>query len=304
MKRVELLSGINLNVISDEKFKTNSVSINFITPLTKEDVTVNAILPNLLEKGYDGCSDFIEFNHKLEELYGASAQSFIQKVGDYQIVTIYATAIDDKFTLNKESITNELCSIVCKMAFNPIFKDGMFLEKEVELEKQTLCDIISSEINDKGTYAILKGISEMCSDEPYGIYKNGFIDKAKEITAKSATEAYKNLVKKSRIEIMFVGCGNPQEEIFKNAVSQLDRQYIQLAPISMHIKSQKEEIVNRMNVNQAKLFMGMGSDLKNNDSATKIMATILGGSPTSKFFVNVREKLSLCYFVNSGSEAN
>ncbi|MFR1478829.1 MAG: insulinase family protein [Hydrogeniiclostridium mannosilyticum] len=57
-----------------------------------------------------------------------------------------------------------------------------------------------------------------------------------------------------------------------------------------------------MDVAQSKLVMGFRTGIAIPDSrlsAAKLMCTIFGGTPHSKLFLNVREKLSLCYYCSS-----
>ena len=57
-----------------------------------------------------------------------------------------------------------------------------------------------------------------------------------------------------------------------------------------------------MNVTQAKLVIGwrLGEAMEEpNPAALRVFASLFGGSTASKLFVNVREKLSLCYFASA-----
>jgi predicted Zn-dependent peptidase len=54
-----------------------------------------------------------------------------------------------------------------------------------------------------------------------------------------------------------------------------------------------------MDVNQAKLVIGLRSGMENeNDDyfPFRVMTDIFGGGPYSRLFLNVREKMSLCYY--------
>ena len=61
-----------------------------------------------------------------------------------------------------------------------------------------------------------------------------------------------------------------------------------------------------MPVNQGKLTMGFRTGAytaKKNGYIFTVFNEIFGGSPTSKLFENVREKMSLCYYCSSAPEA-
>lgn len=301
LKSTSIANGVNFNAIIDSRFKTNRISINFVTVLDKRTVTANAILPFLLKKSYNGCDDFMQFNRRLQSLYGASVDGNVYKLGDYQEVSLGISCIDDRFSLDGDSITDKACEILCSMALNPALSGGVFRETEVELEKMTLVDTIESEINDKRTYALNRLVRTMCPDEPFGMPKYGYKDEAEALTPETVTTAYERLLNTARIEIMFTGCGGDDMAlaVFKKVFGSIKREYTPLAPITTHAPQSGRDEVEHMAVNQSKLVMGFANGLPSDDkavSATKLMVAAFGGTVTSKLFVNVREKLSLCYY--------
>lgn len=302
LKSIEISSGVNFNAITDKRFKTNRISINFVTKLDKKLVTTNALIPQLLKKGYEGCNNFTELNRKLENLYGAFINADVQKKGDYQILTLCITGIDDRFSLENESIIQKMSEILCNMAFKPIIKDGGFPKEQVDLEKNYLMDSIDAELNEKRLYAINNAINLMCKDEPYGLPVHGFKDKVSDITPKSAKEQYDKVIKTSRIEIIFSGCGDDSKAlgVFKEAISTVSRKYLEIEPIKVHPANAKvNEDTEIMKVSQSKMVLGFSSGVTIKDMqapAMRLMVAVLGGTPSAKLFVNVREKLSLCYY--------
>ena len=59
-------------------------------------------------------------------------------------------------------------------------------------------------------------------------------------------------------------------------------------------------------ISQCKLVMGFRVAIKNEKHlfSAKLMTALLGGTPTSKLFVNVRETLSLCYYCSANFNKN
>lgn len=302
LKSVEIAKGVNFNSVVDERFKTNRISINFITMLDAEKATINAIVPNILKKGHKESPNFTSFNQELENLYGAFVAGYVQKVGDYQVLSLAVTSIDDKFSLENENITKSVSEILCKMALQPILENDVFVAKEIALEKTSLIDMIESEVNEKRVYAINNLIKLMCEGEPFGVPKYGYVEKVEAITPETAKQAYDKLVKNAKIEIMFTGCGdeNSAIDVFKNAFSTVAREYETLPKISIHNKLMgNKEKEDKLAVSQSKMVLGFANNLSADDTmvtANKLMIALFGGTPSSKLFVNVREKLSLCYY--------
>ena len=81
--------------------------------------------------------------------------------------------------------------------------------------------------------------------------------------------------------------------------------------MSTQIIKEVDEVKNieeKMDITQSKLVMGFRSGVSNEDkeevAAFKLMVAILGGTPQSKFFVNVREKYSLCYYCAARADSS
>lgn len=302
LKSIEIASGVIFNTIIDKRFKTNRISINFVTELKAETVTVNALIPQLLKKGFVGCENYTQLHQKLQELYGAYIGADVQKKGDYQILSLCVTGIDDKFSLENESIIQKTADILCRMALEPITEEDGFSKQYVELEKNSLIDSIEAELNEKRIYALNNALRIMCKDEPYGLPMYGFKEKVAEITPQSAKKQYDNILKTAKIEIMFTGCGDDSSaiEVFTKAFQALDRAYSPIPAIAAHPPSkditEKTEIIA---VSQSKMVLGFSASTTSKDilaPAMRLMVAILGGTPSAKLFLNVREKLSLCYY--------
>lgn len=301
-QREELSDCIYLNTISDARFKTNRISIFLVTELQEKTAAAYALLPNLLRKGNQQHPDFTEFNQYLNELYGAYVDCGVQKRGDAQLVTLSIVSIDDKFTLHGEELTAKLVETLCEMLLCPAFENNFFSEKEIALEKETLIDTIRAEINEKRTYALNRANRLMCAGEPAGLSKYGTVEQVQALTKEEVTAAYHQLLKTARIELFFTGSGDASiaKELFKNRLSTLVRE-ANPGKLAMPHQPQEQliEEMERIDVAQSKMVLGFSTgtmETPEQMAATQMMVAILGGTPLSKLFVNVREKLSLCYY--------
>ena len=92
-------------------------------------------------------------------------------------------------------------------------------------------------------------------------------------------------------------------EEFEKHFSEIERKDIfscenKIIKKTSHIKEAKEI----MDVVQCKLMMGFRTEIAKPDEdveSVKVMNALLGGTAQSKLFLNVREKLSLCYYCSS-----
>lgn len=301
-KREELHPGISFNCISDERFKTNKLSVHFVMPLLEEKASVNALVPSLLRKGCRRFPDFTKLNQYLNTLYGAFVGSGVEKFGDYQVVNLFVSGIDDQFTLEDEKITEELSVLLSEMIFDPVLDGDAFIAEEVEIEKKSLADAILAELNEKRGYAINTATKIMCNGEPYGLNPYGTVEQVKAITPKDVYAAYQEMLAKARVEIMFVGGGDETvaKKVFAEKFAEVERSYEVLPEIALHLPKEEEQAVTeRMDVSQSKMVLGFSTGIASDPtalSALRVMTAVFGGTPMSKLFLNVREKLSLCYY--------
>ncbi len=302
LERTQLTEGVFFSAVTDSKFKHNRISISFITPLKKETAADNAVVPFLLRRGSKSCPDYTELERKLCRLYGASLDADVSKVGEYQIVGISVQCIDDRYSLEGEKITAQCAALLADLAFDPCIINGQFDEEITAREREFLVDTIAAEINDKRSYALRRCKEHMCEGEAISLRKYGELDSAAAITGGSAATAYRNLREKANIEIMFVGSGSPAStrDIFKNLFAGIKRSaHIYKIADRKPAPATPREHIEKMEVAQSKLVMGLRVDAVGDYSQlrpVRVMAALLGGTPFSRLFVNVREKLSLCYY--------
>ncbi|NMA79438.1 MAG: insulinase family protein [Clostridiales bacterium] len=298
INRVKIANSVYFSGITDERYKTNRISINLIMPLDKETASANAIVPSILTRGNESYPDFMKLTKKLHGLYGAVLSNTVGKLGDAQVCTVSISGIDDAYALSGEKLTEEMASILIECLLNPVLEDGLFKDKNFNLEKNNLIDQIDAEINDKRTYSINRASAIMCEDEPYGINRYGSKESAEKLTNSMAYDAYKRMLNESRIEIIFVGCGdyNNAKTVFEKAFSALDRSDSPMPETVLSApKSEPLTHTDRLQVNQSKMVLGFKTDC-DDVSAMRLMTALYGGTPTSKLFMNVRERLSLCYY--------
>ena len=306
-KQIEIKKGIKLNVIQTNKFKTNLIAIMLTTKLDRENVTKNALIPAVLRRGTKTLKTQEEINKKLEEMYGASLDCGLDKTGDNQVLKFYIETVNDEFLpQNSEDMLKKSLEQIFEFVFNPYLENDGFKKEYVEQEKENLKQIIEGKIDNKARYALDRCIEEMYKNQPYGLYKYGYIEDMENINEKNLYEHYKKLISNCKIDIFVSGIVDEEiENIIKeneNIKKLQDRnpEYNKIEILSK--KSEKENVVQEsMEVTQGKLIIGMDLDVDNEDLRYDIMIynCIFGGSANSKLFQNVREKASLAYTASS-----
>lgn len=300
--RTKLAEGVYLTRLPARKFKTSLLSAQFMTPIAAETAAAQALLPAVLRRGTMCYPDMGALSTRLDELYGAEIDYTVRKKGECQCVGFVASFIDDAFTPGGEKLLEPVAELLGQVIGNPVTKDGRFLPEYMDSERTNLVDAIRSILNDKRDYADLRLLQEMCAGEPYGVSRFGDEKSAQALTGEQVYETYTRLLSSAPLELFYCGSASAErvEAALMAALSNLPHKAVQAIPQSQCHTARKEvkRVTDLMDVTQGKLGMGFtcGSD---DFSALMMGNTLFGGSSNAKLFMNVREKLSLCYYASS-----
>ncbi len=302
MTRTQLAGGVFLTHLPAKKFKTNLLSAQFVVPLRWETASANALLAAILRRGTASCPDMGALAARLDQLYGARIDYTVRKKGEAQCVGFVASLIDDCFAPGGERLLEPAAALLGELICRPVTRDGLFLEEYFESEKTNLIDAIRSILNDKRSYADSRLLQEMCTGEPYGVPRLGNEQITAALHPQLLFEAYRDLISTSRLEIFYSGSAERSrvEDALRAALADLPRKdLVPLPELAPHaLPEEPRFITERLDVTQGKL--GMGFSCGSDDAAALLLGnTLFGGSSNSKLFLNVREKLSLCYYASS-----
>ena len=302
MIRKELMEGVSLTYLPARKFKTGLLSAHFLTPLDRGSAAVRALLPAVLRRGTVGSPDMGAISARLDRLYGAELDYTVRKKGECQCVGFVGSFIDDAYALGGEKLLEPVAELMGEMILAPVTRSGRFLPDYVESERDNLADAIRSIRNDKRDWADLRLLQELCTGEAYGVSRLGDEKSVEKTSPQKLYAEYRRLVASAPMELFY--CGSAElsrvEDALLNALSALPRQGVAPVPVTERHRPRQETRVVRegMDVTQGKL--GMGFSCTSDDESALLLGNLLfGGSSNSKLFLNVREKLSLCYYVSS-----
>ncbi|MCM1506094.1 MAG: insulinase family protein [Ruminococcus flavefaciens] len=299
--RTELAGSIGFTSVIDKKFKTAHIMVRFMTKLSKDTASANVIGTDVLTYSTSTFPALSQLNEKLSSLYGAGLSSFSNKKGDVQILGVSASSIVNRYAIDGEDVEGEILSILKDSIFSPNVHDGKFDDESFRITKKELLDRIDAEINNKRGYALSRASQTAFRGEPAEVSVYGTKESAEAVTAESAYSAYLNLLKTAPVEIMYVA---PEEnpaviETFKKSFSEIERTP---ETVAFHAPSPlKPEVITEsetFDVRQCKMVMTFKYD-SDDKYALKMLNTIWGETPVSKLFMNVREKMSLCYYCAS-----
>ena len=304
-EKLDLMPGVTLRTYPDRRFKQGCLTFQIVRPMRAEEAAMNALFPAVLLRGTEKHRDLRDITLRLDELYGASVGALVRRVGDYQTTGLSCGFIEDRFCIPGDQVLAPMIDFIRELLFEPILEEGGFCKAFVESEKKNLIATIESELNDKRVYAMGRMVKTMCKADSYGVPRLGDAESAAAIDPVSLYEHYQKILKESRIDIFYVGSAKLEDiaAMVMPLLQAIDRDYQPLPGQTPFQDAGGEDVVEEMDVTQGKLCMGFVTPITNRDRdfvPMQLMNTIFGAGMTSKLFVNVREKLSLCYSVGSG----
>lgn len=295
-----------LSSVKTDKFKSSVISFSMTLPLTREYFAHNLLLSHLLRRGTRSYPSTALLNKRLDELYGSYVEVKSHRIGENISLNITAEFLDSKYIPDNTDVFGEIISIASELILSPAFLQEGFNAGFFEQEKKLICDSIDAEINNTRVFA-----AKRCAEI---MQENTDIPSSKELkklilgaTLDSLIDYHAYLTAHAPINIFYVG--SQDENVIKARLTDALAAYpcrsaeslIFPHPLSREVTL---ELSEKMPVSQGKLALGFSIgtviDKESDEYYTAMMLNeILGGSASSKLFLNVREKMSLCYYCSS-----
>lgn len=244
---------------------------------------------------------------ELEEMYGATFDCGLDKTGDNQVLKFYLETINDNFLPQSgENMWKVAIEKLLEIVFNPLIEQEGFKEEYVNQEKENVKQRIEAKIDNKAKYALDRCIEEMYKEQPFGLYKFGYVEDLQKLNAKNLYQAYQQLIEHCKIDIFVSGILD--KEIEKDIMQNENIQKLQARKPEYQIphmclkKAEEEKVITEsMDVAQGKLVLGLDLAIEKEELRYHVMLynSILGGSANSKLFQNVREKAHMAYVASS-----
>ena len=300
------LPSYNLHMIKTNKFKSIYIEVIFGTEIKKENITITNFLSTLLTYSCKKYNTKIKFAKKMEDLYAASVFSSEYRLGECLNVDFNMRILNDKYT--ETGLFEKSIDFLNEILFNPNIEKEGFEEKSFSVVKHNEKTQIERFKEDKRSYAILKLFELYNENAAFSYNLKGYIEDLEKITPQSLYEFYKDFIKCNNIDIFIIGDidFDYTEKIISNKIK-FNNNKSMINRFFIDYKKHREEVqkvVESDNTNQSKL--AIACSLENitkyeKDYVLNLYNIILGGSADSKFFKNIREKFSLCYYIASGA---
>ncbi len=310
--RREIMPGVFLTCLQTDKFRTGILRLDLVTRLSRETASQNALLPSVLRRGTVRCPDMEAMAARLDGLYGARLEPTVRKLGEIQCLGFTASFPEGSLPGGEDGLLGQMAALLGEALLQPNTRGGLLLPGYVDSEREKLLEDIRARVNDRAAFAQLRLLELMCPGEEYAVDALGDEETAQAIHYVSLTRHYKALLASSPIELFYCGSADPDraEAALADALITLPRGEIDYdigTDIRLNTMAEEPRVfTEEMDVAQGKLAMGyrLGEAMDDPDmAALMVMNALLGGRGTayvsSKLFLNVRERQSLCYYADS-----
>ena len=306
LHKEKIFDSIELSTVSTNKFKASVISFSMTLPLKRSSTAYGLLISHLLCRGSESYPSIALLNRRLDELYGSYVEIKSHHIGENLSLTISAETLDNKYIPDGTDVIGELISIIAELILSPAFLQPSFSVQVFEQEKRLIVDSINAEINNPRLYSAKKCLELMQEDIALPTS-----DELKQIVSDISygdlCDYYRELISSAPLRVFCVSAENAEnlkrriEASFEGYPCKSPSLPIPLRPLKRNLPEHKK--VN-MPVSQGKLTLGFSTDIiiRSDDDTyyTMIMLNeILGGSASSKLFLNVREKMGLCYYCSS-----
>lgn len=302
--RKTLAEGVYLSAYKTEKFKSALMTVSFVLPLDENTASGYSLLTNLLSLSTGDYPTMQSFSIIKDELYALGLDAYVQRRGELLLVTLEINTIADSYAFGGDKVLYKATEILGGAIFRPDLENGVFKKENLESEKKCLIEEIASAIENKPGFAMKRAKSILCEGEPFAVDAGGEIEKVALLTGEDLIEYYQTALNTAPVFITYVGEAENEyvEECIKEHLPFQPRKAVIPEPTLHKTRNEVLKVREEMEMEQTILNLGFSIEMPIGARARAVLSVydeIFGGSPSSKLFMNVREKEGLCYYCSS-----
>ena len=293
---------MNIYKVNNNKFKSIYISYNFTQEVNDTKIFSSyAVLASLMAKSSKSYPTQKDIEKYLNSLYGANFDVNIEKLGDLYNLEFRIEFVNKKFIPSKEELLEKILLFLKEMIYNP----AQWTQDVFKREKDFILQRINERKDEKLKYGIQRAEELLCKDEPFGTYLYGEEDVVKNLSLKDIKDAYSTLINDSITVIVsgnldgYDSIDSEIEKIFKQYDKNFNTNIENLKYNTKRQENYKYEEIQDTTQSVLSLGLRIKECTPKDFYVLNVYNAILGTTPTSKLFQNVREKESLAYTVRS-----
>lgn len=300
---------VTLGIIDTKKFKNDYFSLCYDIPVNEENIANANVLAGVLGRGTSVHGTLGEMNRHLASLYDAGVYTTAENAaGGRFTFRISADVLDSSLTPDNCDVFGGTLDFIDEMLFSPLVKNGEMSADYTESEKRKALDRIKAEKDNKDTYALIRAKRIAYEGTPLALSGKGTPESISAVTPLSVFEMLKYITERCRVYAVFAGnytdekAGQLDKFLAMLARKSENNELLETGAYTAPGSGKATDVVESIQAKQGRMVLNFSYDAKKDSLAPVVFNYIFGASPVSRLFMNVRERLSLCYYCSSGCD--
>lgn len=300
-KKIVKIDNFNLHFFNSSQFRSIQTMFYFRRKLIKEEVTKTNLLFSILSHSSKNYPNELLFERRKEELYGTTLNTHSYNKKNFSIDILYSSSLMDKYTEEGNYFSSLL--FIKELLFNPNISENGFDEKAFDVAAMRIRKAIIKEKENERKLVDQKLLEAIDPDANFSINRKGYLKDLAKIDRFNLYQYYKDYFNSVEIDIYIYG--NVDEEKieeflrthfkFNNKTPEFDKSEYVFKDFKMNEIIEKKKGIQSI----LKIAYQINNTTEFEDLiVSKIVEIMLSGDPNSRFFTNIREKYSLCYYVD------
>ena len=293
-----------IHTIKTDKFKNCSIEIMFRDKLSKDNITSNNFVVDMLMHSSKKYPKRRDVSIALENLYSASLRGVCTRLGNSFLISFVMDFLNPKYC--EKGYLEDVIAFPFEMLQNPNITNNEFDIRSFNIIKNRLKADIESLKEKASRYAFRRSLINMDSSSPTSYSMLGSLEDLENITTSNLVKKYNEMMNNYVCDIYVIGnldMDRVVELIKKNFTNRtIKEQSIELF-VDNKPKKKVTDVSESGKYEQDTFIMIynlLDLDKRERDIVIHLYNVILGsGGLTSKLYQYIREENSLCYSVNS-----
>ena len=304
VKHIKLGRNNNIYFKKSKKFKTIGISIDFKMKYDHKLVTAFHILSKYLGNCSNKYPSIELLNKYIDSLYGTSLGVKVDYTGSLFAFNVFANYINPKY-VNDESLHEKVIEVLHDVIYDAYVKDGKLDETIFNICKEN-CKIHLKGLKEYYMAYVIRTLRQNLCNDKYSslvVPSVGEVSVINKLNNENIYNYYKKLFK-APFDIYVTGdfSFSKMEKLIRKYFAKKHTNSFKYSVFEPIEGKEIEPTIIKKEVSQAKVAVAYKIPVLFNDDrhyAFRMARLVLSGTLSSKFGKVIREKLGLCYSINS-----